>query len=980
MPRAERPLEDDGSALSQFASDLRALRRRAGSPTYRELASRAHFSSTTLSDAAGGRQFPSLAVTIAYVRACGGDADQWEQRWHTLAAEWAIQRPVRDEDAEAPYVGLAAYSEADAARFFGRERLIADLDHRITHQRFLAVFGPSGSGKSSVLRAGLVPRLINANAGPVVVLHPGASPVTELATHLAELLGTTPDDVTHELAPGGAEALRALSDRILQNRPDASEIVLVVDQFEEIFTLCDDKDERTLFITLLTDTARHHGHLRVVLGVRADFYDHCAQDPELAAALQDAQVTVGPMTVDELRLAITKPAVNANCTIETALLATLIAQAQGQAGVLPLLSHALLETWRHRKGHTLTLAGFHSTGGIAGALANSAESVFTDFSGPQQAFTAQLFRRLTAVGEDTADTKRRINLDELDDNQDTRSVLAALVSARLIMISQNTVEITHEALINGWPRLYDWLQEDRDGQRLHRMLTEATATWITHNEEPGSLLRGARLEMVSGQAVRNAQLSAKEREFLDASISAHEHEKRVSRRRSRRQRQLIALLATILMLSVAATIYAVDSRRTATRQRNIALALSATRAATEISPNNPSLAAQISLAAFRLHSSQATKDGVITAAAEATKRPLEGDIDRVSLSADGDIAIAVTTSGDVSIWRVTDGGATRESELRGAQLDAEISTNGRLIETVDGDGKMRLWDTADPKSPRLAASLPGLAVKGSISPTGRSLIVVGGVPDPELADNSAGSLKVGSSKEGRLWNISDPGNPIPEGKTVLAGCQFAFSADDAYIIGNSCYPKPTSDGSENTLYPVRAGMIGPGRIFGAPGRDVFGPIISRNGRILAGTVGGGSGAAEILLWEASDLASPKLAGSVQPPSVGIDSIALNGTGDKLAFAGPATIQIRDISDARNPRKTLDLLSVRARFSSLKFAPDDRVIIGVGRMESDGTYFVWRWNSDASLAANAICAQPVKTITQAEWETYFPELSYQPPCS
>ncbi|EWM18507.1 hypothetical protein KUTG_08811, partial [Kutzneria sp. 744] len=178
MPRAERPLDLDGSALGEFAFDLRRLREKAGRPTYRALAAQAHFSSTTLSDAAGGKRLPSLAVTLAFVRCCGGDVEEWEQRWHAVRAEVEAQPATPDAaDTGAPYVGLASYEVADADRYVGREQLVADLVARVGRQRFTAVFGPSGSGKSSALRAGLIPAL----AGDTALLTPGPNPVAALA-------------------------------------------------------------------------------------------------------------------------------------------------------------------------------------------------------------------------------------------------------------------------------------------------------------------------------------------------------------------------------------------------------------------------------------------------------------------------------------------------------------------------------------------------------------------------------------------------------------------------------------------------------------------------------------------------------------------------------------------------------------------------------------------------------------------------------
>lgn len=337
MPRAQRPLERDGSALTDFAADLRLLREKAGNPPYRELARLAHYSSTTLSDATGGRRLPSLAVTLAFVSACGGDRDEWERRWHSLTMD--TQAPAGPVD-NAPYVGLAAYRPEDAELFFGRERLADAVHSRLRTQRFLAVFGPSGAGKSSLLRAGLIPRL---DMGPVVLFTPGTHPLRECAIQLAPLLEQTA--VTVE------QRLRTDHHSLLGDLPEA---VFVVDQFEEVFTLCTDADERAGFLSSLLAVSRAESRCSVVIGVRSDFHTHCAQHPELAAALQDALVTVGPMTADELRRAITRPASTSHCVVESDLLSVLVAHTHGRAGALPLLSHALLETWRRRKGNAPT--------------------------------------------------------------------------------------------------------------------------------------------------------------------------------------------------------------------------------------------------------------------------------------------------------------------------------------------------------------------------------------------------------------------------------------------------------------------------------------------------------------------------------------------------------------------------------------------------------------------------------------------------
>jgi hypothetical protein len=252
----------------------------------------------------------------------------------------------------------------------------------------------------------------------------------------------------------------------LIDRPADSDLLLVIDQFEEVFTLCRAHNERAWFIQALVAAARAAtSRVRVVLGVRADFYGHCGQHPELVEALRDGQLLVGPMTADELRQAITAPAGRAGYTVETALVSRLVADAAGQPAALPLVSHALRETWRRRRGTRLTLAGYEEVGGIQQAIARSAEHIYSSLDAVQQGMAKQLFLRLTAMGEGTEDTKRRISRHELDTNPDPTVALETLAAARLVTVGQDSVEIAHEALIRGWPRLADWLREDREGPR-----------------------------------------------------------------------------------------------------------------------------------------------------------------------------------------------------------------------------------------------------------------------------------------------------------------------------------------------------------------------------------------------------------------------------------------------------------------------------------------------------------------------------------
>jgi energy-coupling factor transporter ATP-binding protein EcfA2 len=605
VPRQERPLDENRGSVVEFARALRGVRERAGRPTYRELSARAHFSTSALAEAASGRKLPSLAVTVAFVRACDGNVAEWESRWRECAAELAGPAADSLDGPDAPYAGLAAFGRDDADRFFGRDRLVSEVVARVRDRRMVAVFGPSGSGKSSVLMAGLLPALVPDRAGDrVVVFTPGPHPLEECAVRLAALVGTSPARLVAEFAED-PRGLHLCVRQATANRPDEQDLVLVVDQFEELFTVCEDAAERAAFVAALTTAATAPtSRTRVVLGVRADFYGHCGEYPDLVEALRDGQVLVGAMTPDELRQAITGPAEAAGCRVETALVSRLVADATGQPGALPLVSHALRETWRRRRGTVLSLGAYEAAGGIHHALARTADAVYTDLDENRQRGAHQLFLRLTALGEGTDDTKRRVHRGELDDSPTTAEVLERLANARLVTVDEHGIEITHEALIRHWPRLRGWLDDDRDGLRVHRRLTEATQLWEAHDR--GSLLRGVRLTQAENLAAAGrSALTDREREFVAAGVAARTEEQAAARRRIRRTRRLVALLAVLLVVACVSLVVAVRAQTTATEQRNAAVVDSALSDANLMRDVDPALSLQLTLAAYRADPSPA---------------------------------------------------------------------------------------------------------------------------------------------------------------------------------------------------------------------------------------------------------------------------------------------------------------------------------------------------------------------------------------
>jgi WD40 repeat protein/transcriptional regulator with XRE-family HTH domain len=546
--------------FTTFGDLLRYLRRRAGM-TQRELSIAVGYSDTQISRLEHNERMPDLAtVTARFLPALYID-DQPEVAERLLELAAAIRR----EDAPAvglpPYKGLHYFDETDAELFFGRESLTGLLLKRLTErlesdQRFLAIVGASGSGKSSVVRAGLIPTLQwqqPSSGWPLFIMTPTAHPLEALA---ATLIQETQQSLTvmklvNELTHNPQALHESLSR--FAHAASAAHTILVVDQFEELFTLCRSEAEQSAFVdSLVTAAFQPDGVTMIVIVLRADFYAHCAHFNLLRQALAQHQEYIGSMTTEELKRAIEEPAGAGHWELEPGLVDLLLHDVGAdtghlaEPGALPLLSHALLTTWQRRRGRTMTLSGYTASGGVRGAIAETAEAVFYDQLEPEQREIArQIFLRLTELGGETssADTRRRVSLDELVTKPENRElvheVLLTLADSRLIITDQTTAEVAHEALIREWPTLRGWLEEDREGLRLHRRLTEAAQEWDALDHDPGVLYRGARLaQAIEWVEAHPEGVNPLERSFLEASQTLVEKE--LTEREAQRQRELDA--------------------------------------------------------------------------------------------------------------------------------------------------------------------------------------------------------------------------------------------------------------------------------------------------------------------------------------------------------------------------------------------------------------------------------------------------------
>jgi len=689
------PDTNPSSSFTTFGDLLKYLRRRVRL-TQLELSIAVGYSEGQISRLEKNQRLPDITA----LKALFIPALQIENEPQVIARFLELAESARQEDAPAPgitpYKGLLYFDETDTDLFFGREVLTEHLAKHVmalamdASNRFLAVVGASGSGKSSLVRAGLAVALKRAG-WDVRVFNPTTNPLRILETNLSLI------------RKNGIE--RAL---------------ILVDQFEEVFTLCRDEIERIAFIEKLLSSAKDKSKkITVVIALRADFYSHCAQYPLLRQAVAAEQEYIGQMTAQELRRAIEEPAKRGGWEFEPGLVDVLLNDigAQGtsepEPGALPLLSHALLATWERRSGRTFTLDGYRTSGGVRGAIAETAESVFNDqLNQSQQELARDVFLRLTELGEGTEDTRRRAGLNELvrqsAEAAQLRAVLNTLAEARLITLNEDSAEVAHEALIREWQRLHEWLTQDREGLLLHRHLTESTHEWERRGHDPAELYRGARLAQAREWASAYAEkLNAPERAFLEASIEQEQHD--ALEREAQRQRELEAAQKLVetekaraeeqthstkqlrkrayyltgafiiaLIMAIAAIFFG--------RQAQVSSRLATTRelASASISNLDVDTERSILLALQAVNKTYTVDHTVLPEAEDALRRAIQAS--RVELTLNGHT---------------------------GPVFSAAFSPDGKRIATASADGTARIWDISTGKEL--------LSVKGSTN----------GIDDPE---------------------------------------------------------------------------------------------------------------------------------------------------------------------------------------------------------------------------------------------------------
>jgi WD40 repeat protein/DNA-binding SARP family transcriptional activator len=880
------------------------------------------------------------------------------------ALEKLDEAPAKLDEApapgEPPFKGLQYFDQADANLFFGREMLTAKLVAHLAPtrgERFLAVVGASGSGKSSIVRAGLIPALVRGEpladgslppAGstgwPVHVITPTAHPLEALALSLTRDAESV--TATTTLMDDLARDPRSLHLHVCRLLPQAvgqpANLLLVVDQFEELFTLCRSEAERQAFVDNLMAAVERDGPTVVVIALRADFYARCGQLAPLREALEKRQVYIGPMSAEELRRAVTEPAQQGGWAFEPGLVEFLLQEVGDEPGALPLLSHTLLETWRRRRGRALTFDSYRESGGVRGAIAQTADRVLQGLEPEQQAIARHIFLRLTELGEGAPDTRRRAKLAELvprpEDAPAVEAVVRTLADARLITTSEDTAEVAHEVLIREWPTLRGWLDENRAELQLQRHLTEAAQAWAKLERDPGELYRGARLAHASEWAETHAgELNPLEREFLEASQELAR--RREAEREARRQRELEAAQK----LAAAEKQRAEEQARAGRRLRWLAVGLG--------------LFLLVALVSALLAFQQANRAG--QQARQATARELAAAaLNNLNVDPERSLLLALqavteTYSVDQTVLPEAEDALHQAVQALRVQFTVlstggvAFSPDGTRLATTDLDGTAKIRDAAtgqelltlaghtddvmnlvfSPDGTRLATtSLDGTARIWDAT-TGKQLLTLRGHTDglisPAFSPDGTRLVTTSYDRTARVWDVSSGEELLPlTHPTWTSGPDFSPDGTLVAIAG----PDP-----DNAVFVARVWDVSTGEqvlTLAGHASDVNEVDFSPDGTRLA--TASTDGTAKV--WDATTGEELLTLDGHTGWVFGVD---FSPDGTRLATGGQdGTARLWD---ATTGRELLTLAGHAAGIGNVAFSPDGkRLITG----SADGTAKVW----------------------------------------
>ena len=812
---------------------------------------------------------------------------------------------------ENPFLGLRPFTEADAENFYGRNALIQELlgmmadDTDLT--RFVAVVGPSGSGKSSVVKAGLIPALRRGGLPAsenwfIAQLTPSSYPWEELEAALLRIAADPPENLAQQLMANERGLLRTVPHLLPDDKE--TELLLVIDQFEELFTLVEDEEVRTLFLdSLVTAVLDPRSRLRVVLTLRADFTDRPLQYADFGELMRQRMAFVLPLIPQELTDAITQPINRLGLEMEPALVTTIVQDVGDQPGMLPLLQYTLTELFERRNDRLLTLADYQAAGGVTETLAHRADEIFERLDARSQEASRQLFLRLITLGEGIEDTRRRVLLTEVESLSSQSPIslsdaalenpLSKIINEyghyRLLTFDHDpvtrgaTVEVAHEALLREWPRLRSWLADSRKDVRRQQEVAGAAAQWEVAGQDASYLLRGSRLTQFEAWLENTAvALTTNERTFLDQSIAARDQRQAEEAARqqreleaaqrladeqtqaARRLRQFVMGLAFLLIIAMGATWFALVQRNTA--QENF------------VDSERIRLASQ---------------------AQNALDRGEEGNIP--ALLALRSLQLGYSIEADAALHTALQRGLSRQQYLGhvASVYIGNFSPDGRFIVTGDDDGTVRLWHTQTGQEIRQFIGHTNLVNSVMFSPDGRHILTAG-------IDNTA-----------RLWDV-ESGEEVRRITGLGAIWSARYSPDGQYIA--------VAEDSDISLWDISSGQ----EIWRADGHTgtIFYSDFSLDGRFLATASNDGTAR----LW---DVLSGKELRQFTGHAEYLSNATISPDGRfLLTTSGDRTLRLWDIETGAELRRFVGHSDI---VISGWFSPNGRTILSSGH---DGTARLW----------------------------------------
>ncbi|ARV62732.1 hypothetical protein BZZ01_32480 [Nostocales cyanobacterium HT-58-2] len=899
-------------------------------------------------------------------------------QYHTAQEVQSELSPVETKIGPNPYKGLLAFDEEDADRYFGREAQISrlwnvfrDLHSDVSQIRLLPILGPSGSGKSSLARAGLIPELARQplpgkKQAQVAILVPGAHPLDALAGVLARVAtqDLTPMAKTREFVDelqrtnktGAYDGLRRIADMLPQIAE--SSLVVLVDQFEEVYSLCKNADERKAFIENLVDAAADpSARVSVIVTLRSDFLGETQRHPVLNQLVAQLGLIIPAMTADELRRAIAKPAELAGHPLDQATVNLLVEEAEGREGALPLLQFALSRIWEGLTQGIEPAVTLKQIGGVGGALAGEAQRIYDNLSPEEKEIARRVFLGLVQLGEGAKDTRRRAAFAGLVSHKDNPERVKQVIGkfaardVRLITLSSipeagETAEVTHEALFEHWRQLDQWLDSSRSDIRFGRRLEEAAKAWDEHGRKEGSLWRPPDLDLLQRYHQRAGNdMTPLQLEFFHACVDAEEARKQ----EQKRQRQLwIGVLSTGFVFMTTIASFAVYQWQSSERGRTEQAALTAkillsvdplTSLVRAISLVGQSRSPLFSFPNQSLPSS--VQDSLFSAVQNSREKNIfrghQGSIKSVAISTDNQTIVSGGYDGTVRLW---DSKGKQLTELKGHQgyvSSVAISTDNQTIVSGDSDGTVRLWDSKGKQLTELKGH-QGSVISVAISIDNQTIVSGGEDGTVRLWDSKGKQLTELKGHQGSVDSVAistDNQKIVSGGEDGTVRLWDSKGKQLTELKGHQGYVFSVAISTDNQTI-VSGGEDGTVRLWDSKGKQLT-ELKGHQGSVKSvaistdnQTIVSGDSDGTVRLWDSK----AKLLTELKGHQGYVSSVAISTDNQTIVSGGSdGTVRLWD----SKAKLLTELKGHQGSVSSVAISTDNQTIVSGG---SDGTVRLW----------------------------------------